>query len=154
WDASAANAPTGFRNAVVAAAAGLAADFTNHVVVNIQMGYGEVGGSSVPSSAVAATEFFATSVSYASLYAALQNDAHNSSIQATADASLSASNPTSGTFQISRAEAKALGLSGSSPNLDAYVGLSSGLSYDFAQTGASGKFDAIGTLQHEFTEVM
>src|SRR5262249_41671536 len=55
WDSSVGSAPTGFRNAVVAAAAGLAADFSNRVVVNIEMGYGEVDGSPVDQGAAAET---------------------------------------------------------------------------------------------------
>src|SRR5215471_5727658 len=67
WDGSVGGAPAGFRNAVVAAAAGLAADFSNRVVVNLALGYGEVEGSPVDSGAVAETGFFAGAVSYATL---------------------------------------------------------------------------------------
>jgi hypothetical protein len=155
WDASVGTAPTGFRNAVVAAAAGLAADFSNKVTVNIATGYGEVDGSPVDAGAVAETGFYSSHVAYATLLAALQADAGNSSVQTTADASLSASNPTSGgTFAVSTAEAKALGLSGASSHLDGFVGLSSALTFDFRQGAAGGKYDAIGAFQHEFTEVM
>lgn len=154
WNSSVGNAPTGYRNAVIAAAAGLSATFSNPVVLNIQIGYGEVAGQSIAPSNAAESATFYDSVSYSALKTALQADAGNSSYQATADASLSASNPTNGTFALSTAEAKGLGLTGASSHLDGYVGASSAISFAFNQTASTGKFDAIGVLQHEFAEIM
>jgi hypothetical protein len=93
-------------------------------------------------------------VGYSALHSALDADAGNSSYQTTADASLSASNPTSGSFAISTANAKGLGLSGASSSIDGYVGTSSALSFEYNQTASGGKYDAIAALQHEMTEVM
>src|SRR5262249_31179695 len=115
---------------------------------------GEIAGSSVPSSAAAESGSYIASVGYSALYSALQADAGHSSVQATADASLSASNPTSGSFALTTANAKALGLAGASSNLDGYVSISSAIPFEFNQIASSGKYDAIGALQHEFTEVM
>jgi hypothetical protein len=154
WAPSVAGAPAGYRNAVVAAAAGLSAIFSNNVVLNIQVGYGEVAGSSIPPSAAAESGTYYQGVSYSALRSALLADAGHSSYQATADASLSATNPTSGSFEISSANAKALGLAGASSNLDGYVSISNAIPFEFNQTAASGKYDAIGALHHEFTEVM
>jgi hypothetical protein len=155
WDSSVGSAPAGFRNAAIAAAAGLAATFSNNVVVNIQMGYGEVGGNPISAGAAAQSGTYLNGYNYTTVYAALQNDSNNSSIQATADASLSTSDPTSGgSFAVSRAQQKALGLSGASSALDGFVGLSKAIPFEFNQTATTGKFDAIGALQHEFTEVM
>ncbi len=71
----------------------------------------------------------------------------NSSVQSTAAASLFPSNPTgNGTFSISTAESKALGLSSASNHLDGYVGLSSSIPFQFNQTAASRKYDAIGAF--------
>ena len=67
---------------------------------------------------------------------------------------MSQSNPTSGSFQVTTAQAKALGLMDANSSLDGYVSLSSALSFQYNQTAAGGKFDAIGAAQHEFTEVM
>ena len=39
-------------------------------------------------------------------------------------------------------------------DLDGYVGLSSAIPFEFDQTAVSGKYDAIGALQHEFSEIM
>ena len=125
------------------------------VVLNIQIGYGEVGGNPIAPSAAAQSGTFYDGVSYSALKSALQSEAGNSSYQATAAASLSASNPTNGgSFQISTADAKALGLIGASSNIDGLVGMSSAIPFEFNQTAATGKYDAIGALQHEFTEVM
>ena len=155
WDFSVNNAPSGYRNAVIAAAAGLAADFSNNVVLNLQIGYGEVGGDLIAQGNAAESETFYDSVSYSALKNALQADSGNSSYQATADASLSASNPTNGgTFAISTADAKALGVEGASSSLDGYVGVTSALPFEFNETASSGKYDAVDILQHEFTEVM
>ena len=154
WDAKVANAPAGYRNAAIAAAAGLSATFSNHVVLNIQIGYGEVNGTAVSSGDAAQSEGIYSSVSYSSLYTALQADSGNSTVQTTADQSLSATNPTSGTFDVSSANAKALGLAGASSSLNGYVSLSSALPFEYNQTATSGKYDAVAMFQHEFTEVM
>jgi hypothetical protein len=67
---------------------------------------------------------------------------------------LSSSNPTSGTFAVSSAQARALNLTGASGAIDAYVSLSSAVPFEFNQFASAGKYDAIGILQHEFTEAM
>jgi hypothetical protein len=155
WAPSVANAPAGYRNAAIAAAAGLSAELGNKVVVNLRIGYGEVAGSPVASGAAAQSGTYMTTVSYSSLYSALQRNSGNSTIQAAAAASLGASDPTNGgTFRISTAEAKALGLTGASSQLDGYVSLSSAVPFVCNQTAASGKYDAVGVFQHEITEVM
>jgi hypothetical protein len=155
WDSSVAQAPAGFRNAVIAAAAGLSANFASKAVVNIQIGYGEVAGSPISPYAAAESGSYMIGVGYSTLYGALQKDAGNSTIQAAADASLSAANPTSGgSFEVSTAEAKALGLLGATSRLDGYVGLSAAIPFEYNQTAAGGKYDAVGILQHEMSEVM
>ncbi|MFZ3361276.1 MAG: NF038122 family metalloprotease [Xanthobacteraceae bacterium] len=91
---------------------------------------------------------------YSALYNALQADAGKSSYQATADSSLGATNPTSGTFDVNSANAKALGLLGASSTLDGYIGVSSALPFEYNQTASSGNYDAIAMVQHELTEDM
>jgi hypothetical protein len=155
WGSSTANAPAGFRNAVVAAAAGLSNQFGNNTVVNIQVGYGEVAGSPVSPGAAAQSVSYARGVSYSALATAILGYAGNSAVQGTAAASLSGSDPTSGgSFAITTAEAKALGINGASANLDGYIGLSSAIPFEFNQNAVAGKYDAIGAIQHEFSEVM
>ncbi len=109
WDSSVAGAPTGYRNAVIAAAAGLSSIFSNNVVLNVQVGYGELDGSPISSSDASESGGFYGSVSYSALDAALQADANNSTFQATADASLSASNPTGGTIELQLGECQGPG---------------------------------------------
>src|SRR5262249_23517306 len=82
WRSSVANAPAGYRNAAIAAAAGLSANFSNKVVVNVQIGDGEVAGHAIPTGNAAESASYLNSVSYSGLYAALQKDASNSTIQA------------------------------------------------------------------------
>jgi hypothetical protein len=155
WAGSAASAPAGLRNAAIAAAAGLATNFSSNVVVNVKIGYGEVFGRPIPPGAGAESSSSTVSVGYSQLYNALQNKAGNSAIQATAAASLSATNPINGgTFSISTAEAKALGILNASSALDGYASLSSAIPFEFNQSAASGKFDAIGLFQHELSEVL
>ena len=140
---------------MIAAAAGLSAVFSNNVVLNVQIGYGELDGSSLSPSDAAESAGLYGSTSYAAIKSALDADAGNSTYQATADASLSASNPTNGgSFELSSANAKGLGLEGPSASLDGYVSMSNALPFEFNQTASSGNYDAVGALQHEFTEVM
>ena len=156
WASSVGSAPTGYRNAVIAAAAGLSAIFSNNVVLNIQVGYGEVDGSAISADDAAESAGFYGSVNYSALRLGVAEQ--TLAIRPTRQPPtrvLSASNPTSGgTFAISSANAKALGLNGASSSLDGYVGASSAIAFEFNQTAATGKYDLIGALQHEFTEVM
>jgi hypothetical protein len=141
---------------VIAAAANMTASFSNKVTINVQIGYGEINGSALPSGAAAESGSTGGTFSYATVATALKGDAGNSKIQSVADASLAASDPTNGgRFFVSRAQQKALGMiSPTSTGLDGYVSLSSALKFDFTQSGKAGLYDAVGALEHEFTEVM
>jgi len=155
WDASVSDAPAGFRSAAIAAAAELSANLSNNTTVSLQLGYGEVHGSAISPGAAASTESRMTGVTYSALRGALQAYSGNSSVQATAAASIGASDPTSGgSFAVSTAQARALGLGGGSSGPDGYIGLSSAIPFEFNRTAAAGKFDAIGAFQHEMTEAM
>ena len=156
WDRFTASAPSGFRNAVIEAAIAMAASFQNKVVVNVQVGYGELNGSAVPRSAAAESSSTGNMLTYSALSGALKQKAGNSSVQAAAANSLSTGDPTNGgRFYVSSAEQKALGLkSGTSTALDGYVSLSSALPFVFDQTATTGKYDAVGAIEHELSEVM
>ncbi len=72
-------------------------------------------------------------------------------------ASLPATSPVSGTYWISTAEAKALGLvSATASALDGYVGFSSTLPFTYNDSSgvAAGTYDFIDVVLHEITEVM
>jgi hypothetical protein len=156
WGASTAKAPAGFRDAVIAAAESFTGTFSNNIRVNIQVGYGETHGTRVSASAAAQSMSSGALLDYATVRTALLHNAGNSELQATADASLGASDPTGGKkFFVSLAQEKALGLiAADATGTDGYIGLSSALQMDFTHSGAAGKFDAVGAIQHEISEVL
>ena len=140
--------------AAIAAATLYTQEFSNSEVINIDVGYGEVGGSQLPSGALAASESYGYMENYATVRSALQRDASSSTWQA---AAVPSSDPTNGgSFFVSTAEAKALGqVSGYGTAVDGYIGLSSQYPFSYSQSAiASNQFDAIGALEHEISEVM
>jgi len=155
WASSAASAPSGFKNAAIAAASNLSSTFMNPMVVNLQVGYGTINGQTV--GAVAESESTGNFFSYAQVNAALQKDAGNSTYQAQADATLKSTNPEPGAsqFYVSRAEQKALGLaSAMGSGLDGYVSLSKSTQFAFNGAPQGQQVDAIGAFMHEMSEVM
>src|SRR5439155_5665969 len=87
-----------------------ASTFSDPVTVNINVGYGEVGGSALPSGALGASLTYLASTSYSRLASALKLDA-SSADDASAVKSLPSSDPTTGfgRYWVSTAEGKALG---------------------------------------------
>src|SRR5208337_1058038 len=72
---------------------------------------------------------------------------------------LPSSNPSTGSWYVSDSELRALGLQADIPpgtTDDGYIGLSTGqpFTYDLNNRAVSGKYDAIGTLEHEISEDM
>lgn len=156
WDSSVQSAPTGFTAGVLAAVQYMESQFTDAVTINIHVGYGEVGGSSLGSNALGSSESYLTSVSYAGLVGALTRDA-TSSADSSAVASLPAGSPVNGTYWTTTAEAKALGLlSANGTSVDGYVGFSSALPFDYnnADGVSGGTYDFNGVVLHEISEVM
>ena len=104
---------------------------------------------------MARTSSIYENVSYATLYNAIKNTDTTSAVQEAALATLTSVDPTGGgTFFISTAEAKTLGL-GAGAGQDGYVLLNSSDSYTWSQPNiAANTFDAIATLEHEISEVM
>jgi Big-like domain-containing protein len=156
WDASVANAPTGFVSGVESVVQFFESHFSNPISITIDVGYGEVAGVSLPTGDLGASESYLTSVSYSQLETALANNANALGYSAAA-ASLPGSSPVSGAnYWASTAEAAALGLTGASSSLDGYVGFSS--KYNFAYNDSSGvpsgQYDFFGVVAHEITEVM
>jgi hypothetical protein len=65
--------------------------------------------------------------------------------------------PPSGNFYVSDAEAQALGIITTAPKVDGYVGFSSKTNifdYNTSGTVPSGQYDFVGTVAHEFSEVL
>jgi hypothetical protein len=155
WGDSTASSPAGFRDAVIAAAKSFTDSFSNPAVINIKVGYGEVKGSSIPTGALGASTSVGAVVDYATVRNALAQKAGNSSYQTTEVNHLPGSSPVSGSFYVSSAEMKALGLSsGSGTSIDGWIGLSSSYQSQFTGAAAANKFDAVAAMQHEISEVM
>ena len=152
WDSSVGSAPAAFQAAVVKAATYLVGQFSDAVTINLNIGWGEVGGSALGSGALAQTSTYLVSTSYAGLVTALKADATSA-----ADASAVASLPASaqGAFWLTTAEARALGLAGST-STDADIGFSSsdGFTFDGTNGIAAGTYDFNGVALHEMTETM
>lgn len=154
WDASVASAPTGFTAAVTSAVDYLESLFSNPVTITISVGYGEVDGSALGSNELGESLAYLNSYGYSTIKNALAADA-TSATDASAVASLPATAPTNGTYWLTTANAKALGLA-SGTGTDGFVGFSSSLPFTYNDSNgvASGTYDFSGTALHELTEVM
>jgi hypothetical protein len=155
FDQSISSLPAGFVSAVNYVVNYFDSLFTNPVTVNIDVGYGEVMGQTLGSGALGESITFLNSYTYSSVTAALTADA-TSPAQKAAYATLPASTPlTGGTLWLSTAQAKALG---ASPNVtfDGYVGFSSTLPFSYSPTATppTGQYYFVGTVEHEFSEVL
>ena len=158
YDPSVASAPSGFKTAVAYVVNLLDTAFTNNVSLNIHVGWGEVGGSAISSGFLGESEEAkAPAYDYATIRDALIADG-TSSAQLAAFATLPALDPTGGgTFDIGRAEAKALGLIGANdPANDGWVGFdaTSNWSYGPTATPGSNQYYLVGSIEHEITEVL
>jgi hypothetical protein len=147
YDASVANAPSGFREAMQTAANLLQAAFSDAITVNIAVGWGEVGGTAITASGVA--EGGPTSgvyVPYASLKSGLLASAR-SATDSTAYASLSDGlNPNgNGSIAVWSAQEKALGIiSGNATAIDGVIGFSTNFTSSLW----------VGAALHEITHAM
>ena len=127
---------------------------TTAMTITLDFGYGEIDGETMAANALGESSSNYVRVSYTQLTAALASHATSAADQA-AVASLVASDPTGrGTWEISYAEAKALGLYTGTGEVDGYIGLSStgSFTYDPNDRAVSGEYDAIATLEHEISE--
>jgi hypothetical protein len=163
WDASVANAPSGFTTAVIRAAQLYVADFAGSnrgvgtEVINISVGYGEIAGSAMAASALGESESYGYLVNYTTVTHALAARGYSFT---------AANEPTGAQFFVTSAEAKAFRLeSAGAPGTDGFVGFSTlagtGYHWNFASvvgtsntgTGA-GAFDFEAVVWHEISEVM
>jgi len=157
YDASCASAPSGFTADVAAAIQYFESHFSNPITLNIDVGYGECAGTTLGSSTLGETNYNYTGpYTYSQVKNALVANATTGN-DTTAIATLPSTDPTNGgTFYLSTAESKALGLmSGSS--LDGYVGFSSVANmFDYNNSDGvnAGQYDFMGTLMHEISEVL
>jgi hypothetical protein len=156
WDSSVSSAPTGFVTAVQNAVQFLESQFQDPVTITIDVGYGEVNGSSLGSGVLGESESYLTSVSYSTLVKELKANATTAADQS-AVSTLPATSPVNGNYWESTAEAKALGLiSSSAQPIDGYVGFSSTYSFTYNDSSgvSAGSYDFNGVALHEMSEVM
>lgn len=158
YDASTVGAPAGFFTAFNDAAQFYEAQYTDPITIYLQVGWGKINGQPLsPGNLGQSSTFQQGFYNYSQVKSALVNDAR-SGADATAVASLGASDPTGGAnFVMANAEAKALGLlAGNARGIDGYVGFNSTASYTFDPNNraVAGEYDFIGLAGHEITEVM
>jgi hypothetical protein len=156
YDSSVNGAPAGFIPAVNSAIQFFQSHFTDPIAININVGFGEVGGQQMLPGALGESITFLNTYTYDQIRNALIADARSAD-DMSAVASLPGVNPTgNGTFWVSLAEARALGLSGASNSVDGSVGFSSTntFTYDPNNRAVPGAYDFIGTVEHEISEVI
>src|SRR4051812_13812647 len=92
YDQDPSTLPAGFTDGINSAVQLFENQFTDPVTININVGYGEVGGNPIPDGALASSNKQVVAYSYSTLVTALANDA-KSSPDAIAAANLSAIDP-------------------------------------------------------------
>jgi len=156
WDSSVSKAPSGFMQAIIDAAAYYTTIISTREVITIDVGYGEIGGSSLSSGALGESESYGYLTNFSTVTTALAHDNFVFS---------AANEPTGSQFFVTSAEAKALGLVNPTAGLDGYVGFGSlsgtGYSWNTAAspTGSNSntgvrQFDLQSVALHEISEVM
>jgi Ca2+-binding RTX toxin-like protein len=156
YDASVASAPVGFKDVVGQVVQYFESHFTDPITVTINVGYGEVGGMTLSSSALGSSQTYISSFSYSQIVNALTADATTTD-DLSAVASLPATDPTGGKYLVSTAEGKALGLLSNGAGLDGNIGFSSQAGiFDYNNTDGvgSGQYDFYGVVAHEISEVL
>jgi len=158
YDTSVSQAPPEFETDMAYAAQQLDNLITNPITVNIGVSYGEYLGVPLPdgSHGGRGTAQWAY-VSYSQLKSDLEANA-SSPADATAIASLPATDPTDGgLFQISSAQEKAWGLlPANGTALDGQVGMSSDtpFDYDLGNWTVGDGYDFVGSAEHELTHAL
>ena len=160
WDTSVGSAPASFVSDIIAAAKFLESQISTTTTINLNVGYGTIAGTPLSRGALGESSTYLVSVNYASLVAALKATASTDATDAAMLASLPAVSPVTGTYWVTTAEAKALGLSAANGTaLDGYIGFATSSSFTYGDTNtsgsvASGTYDFFATAAHEITETM
>jgi hypothetical protein len=157
YDSSTANAPAAFFTAMTYCVQYLDSLITNNITVNIDVGWGEVAGQSLPAGNLGEGGAEGMIMSYAQVQSALL--AHsNSAADATAYANLPSADISNGAgFFVSETQAKAWGLvSATGTEVDGVVGFSSSVAFNFSSTNQSvaGEYNFIGDALHELTHAL
>ncbi len=156
FDSSTKNAPPGFFEAVNAAVEYWEREIVNPIQVTIQFGWGQIAGQALSANALGESESSGVNLTYAQVRQALVSHA-TSANQITAANSLPANDPTNGgTFFVSDPEAMVLGLGTDGAPVQGAIGMSSSspFTFDPFNRSVAGAFDAIGTMEHEVSEVL
>jgi hypothetical protein len=158
YDPSVTNQSQSFQNlfdaAVNAAVQFFDQEFTNNVTVSVTFAWGSLGAG-----AVAQNQFYYNTFSYASVVSALKAT-QSSADDISAYATLPGNDPTGSSgndFIVTAAQARVLGLPFGGVPFDDFVTLNSdfgtsGYTFDPNNRAVSGKYDAIGALEHEISE--
>jgi hypothetical protein len=176
FDSTVTSLPATLRNeyeaAVAAACQYYEQVFNNNITVNILFSWGTEDGNTITGNTVGENNATGVLENYTTIKNALSNRVLGLGLTGsdpgdslTAVNTLPSSDPApggNGTYNVSNPEAKALGIAPSYNNstnanhYDGYVGLNSSDSYSFdpSDRAVSGDFDAIGTLEHEISEVL
>src|SRR5205085_3445186 len=156
FDTSVYSAPAGFTTTVENVARGFSNALHSTATINLNVGWGEVGGNALPGNALGASYFYLSGpYTYSQIVNALSAHA-TSSDDTAAVTSLSGSDPTNGGhFVLTTAQAETLGLLSYTGN-DGSIGFGSGFSYAFdpMNRAVSGQYDFLGTAAHEISEVL
>jgi hypothetical protein len=157
FDSSVEKAPAGFTTAVQAAANALDALLTDPITVNISVGFGEIGGSRIPSPISEGGPLAGTDLSYAEVQQEFA--AHlSSAAQPEMLANLPAADPSGGSgFYVSPAEEKAWGLlPADGTELDGQVGFTveSDFNYNPNDRNDPSAVDFVGIAEHELTHAL
>jgi hypothetical protein len=159
WDSSVTSAANWreIESSVISAAEIYTSLFNNHDVLNIAVGFGEVAGQALAPGALGES---------ASEGYLVPNDGTVDAALGAADAGLvhaglmapnavSALDAVAGSFFITSAEAKALGLVDPAAGLDGFIGFSNDAPISFGHLlPKASQYDAIGIAAHELSEIM
>jgi hypothetical protein len=132
-------------------------EITTPITVDIDFGWGEIGGSSIEAGALGESSTYYDTYTYNQVYNAVTALADPSAIQQAAYATLPSRDPThGGTMIVPTAQAAALGLDSSGTAvLAGDVGLDSTSSFFWSQSSpTAGADDAVGVFEHEISEVL
>jgi hypothetical protein len=162
YDASVSSAPAGFITALNAVAQQASQFFADPITINIKVGWGEVNGQPLASTALG--EYDQTTIALGAMgltYAQLKTDLmqHATSIEdVLAINNLPASDPTGGgLIYVSSAQQKALGLLPvNNSAIDGAIGFSATATWNFNQADgiSPGHYDFMATAEHEITHAL
>ena len=151
--------PAGYQQAIDTAIDYFETTITTNMTVTLAFDWGALGSNGP----VGESDTHYIGYTYAQVYQAIQNvdgSTTASSVQRAAANTLEANFPTDptngGQFEITTADARALGLNSSYTGTDSTITLNSSDQYTWSQTGgiASGTYDAVGTIEHEISEAL